>query len=126
MTELEKIEKDLEVAEEKYNKVFSNASAYPTLQEYLDALEPYRDVLMALSRKKRLIMPYELKPIPKDAHVMSMEEFIEAVQEEWFIDEDGSGNYAKDGKMSDIDILPSDVEYGAIRKDFDSVVWFNK
>lgn len=43
-----------------------------------------------------------------------------------FIDYDGSGNYARDGKMSNISIYPSDVNRKAIRRDFDTVVWFNK
>jgi hypothetical protein len=42
-----------------------------------------------------------------------------------FIDDDGSGNYMKDGLVSDISIYPSDIESGLI-KDFDSIIWFNR
>lgn len=126
MTKLEKIERDIEIAEEKYNEIFSNSQVYPTLDKYLEAIEPYREVLAALSRKKRLIMPYELDDMPDYGDVMSLNDFIETVRDGGFIDYDGSGNYVKDGKMSNIDIYPSDVEYGAIRKDFDTIIWFNR
>ena len=43
-----------------------------------------------------------------------------------FIDYDGYGRYIKDGKKTNIIILPSDVKYQKIRKDFNTMVWFNK
>jgi hypothetical protein len=123
---LEVIEAEIEIARSKYDEIFKSVGKYPTFELYQEAIEPFSDKLDELSREKRMIMPYELQDIPNNSDVMSLNAFIEAVKDGWFIDYDGSGNYVKDGKMTDIEICPSDVEYDAIRREFDKIVWFNK
>lgn len=79
-----------------------------------------------LGREKRMLMTPEFNDVPEYADVMSLEDFIENVNCGGFIDSDGSGSYVRDGKESDISIYPSDIIHGSIRKDFDSVAWYNK
>jgi hypothetical protein len=55
---------------------------------------------------------------------MSLESFIENCDGGGFIDDDGSGIMKT--VWLDISIYPSDIESGLIRKDFDSIIWFNR
>jgi len=71
-------------------------------------------------------MDYNLEDLPTYGDVMPLTEFIENVECGGFIDYDGSGNYVKDGKMSNITIYPSDVKHNMVRKDFDTIIWFNR
>lgn len=79
-----------------------------------------------LNREKRMLMTPEFDEISDYADVMSLKDFIENVKDGGFIDYDGHGYYVKDGKESNIIIHPSDIEHGCIRKDFDSVAWYNR
>jgi hypothetical protein len=95
--------------------------------KYEIAVAPFQAKLRALDRELRMIIPYELmNEIVDDDDVMSLKEFIHAVKLGFFIDYDGYGRYVKDGKKTNIEILPSDVKYRAIRKEFNTIVWFNK
>lgn len=63
--------------------------------------------------------------IPKYGDVFTVEEFREACAGHSFIDDDGHGNPAKDGKMdSKIHIRPSRVS--DIPGDATHIVWYNK
>ena len=74
-----------------------------------------------------MILPCELiDKIDAADDVMTIKEFTNAVKSGIFIDTDGYGRYVKDNKKTNIEILPSDVKYQAIRKDFNTIVWFNK
>ena len=96
-------------------------------QEYLDFINPETERLAELRREKQMLKTPELKrDIPEYGDVMSLQDFVDAVKDGGFIDYDGSGEYVKDGKMSGIAIHPSDVQYGAVRDDFDTIVWFNR
>jgi hypothetical protein len=123
---LAKIEIEMQKQNVEYNKIFSAVDKYKSLEAYQNALEPSRGRLEKLSREKRMIMPYTLQEMPSNGHKMSLKKFIEIVKDGDFIDYDGSGNYTKDGQMTNIDIYPLDVEFGAIRKDFDTIIWFNR
>ncbi len=123
---LEVIESEIKNETIKYDEIVNSSSKYKSFDDFQEAVNPIWDKLEELSREKRMIMPYELQDIPNNSDVMSLDAFIKAVKEGYFIDEDGSGNYVKDGKMTDIEICPSDVEYDAIRREFDKIVWFNK
>ncbi|MFA5207542.1 MAG: hypothetical protein WC428_02680 [Candidatus Paceibacterota bacterium] len=118
---LEKIvvEKDKEWYADKKN---DNKS----FEEYWEYVYYEKMELAKLDRKRRMIMPYELSPIPSYGDVMTLDEFIEACKEGWFIDSDGSGYYGKDGQETNIPICPSDMKHRAIRREFDSVIWYNK
>jgi hypothetical protein len=79
-----------------------------------------------LGRERRMIMPYKLKEMPTYGNVMSLDDFISCVERGNFIDYDGYGHYCKDGMKTNITIHPSDIKHKAIRKEFDTIVWFNR
>ena len=104
-----------------------SAIKYDTYDEYEIAIAPFQAKLRALDRELRMILPCELMDkIDAEDDVMTIKEFTNAVKSGLFIDTDGYGRYVKDGKKTTITILPSDVKYQAIRKDFNTIVWFNK
>lgn len=104
-------------------KISDNCKSF---DEYLNYLEPEISMIDKLDRERRMIMPFELKELNKNAHLMTLREFIIDVKSGFFIDYDGSGNYVKDGMESNISIYPSDVDHKSIRKEFTHVNWYNK
>jgi hypothetical protein len=122
----EQIEKELEEAEEAYDKKFNEDNTNRSWDQFLRYAGPEIKKLGELSREKRMMMPYKMEEIPDYGDVMTLKDFIACVNDGGFIDYDGYGNYARDNMMSNITILPSDVKHNAIRKDFDTVVWFNR
>ena len=100
---------------------------YDTYDEYEIAIAPFQAKLRALDRELRMILPCELMDkIDATDDVMTIIEFTNAVKSGLFVDTDGYGRYVKDNKKTNITILPSDVKYRAIRKDFNTIVWINK
>lgn len=97
-----------------------------TWEDYVKYAEEESKIFMKLSREYRLIQSFELTDISDYAHHMTLKEFINAANDGWFIDYDGSGNYATKDKESDITIIPSDIIAGVYREDFTHVVWYNK
>lgn len=95
-------------------------------ENYQVHMKPAWDKQAKLVREKRLIMTPEFKDLPDYGDVMSLKDFIDCVNSGGFIDYDGSGNYVRDNKISDIDIYPSDVKHNSVRKDFDTIIWFNR
>lgn len=128
MERLEQIEKEIDELEDflrdnddKFIKETKDVYGYMAKRE------PYTEKINELDRERRLIMPAEIvDDIPDYGDVMSLKGFIECCESGGFIDYDGSGDYVKDGKRYNISIYPSDVENNAIRKDFDTIVWFNR
>ncbi len=123
LEEIEKRRKELYSIITEKDKNWDFSRDWYDYQEYLSK---EHDELDSLSREERMIMPYTLKDIPKCGNVMTLEHFIECVNDGGFIDYDGSGNYLEFDKMTNISIYPSDVEFGLIRKQFDKIIWFNK
>lgn len=123
---IEEIDAEINKLHKKISDKTKNLDDIKSFQEYEALIEYENSKISKLSREKRMIMPYELSDIPKYGNVMSLKSFIKDVKNGCFIDYDGSGNYIKDDKMTDIVIYPSDVEYNSIRKDFDKIIWFNK
>ena len=68
----------------------------------------------------------DLKPIPKGSDVYLMDEFVESCLDGMFIDHDGFGYYAMEGKMSDLKVRPSDVTRGGYDPNWTYVVWYNR
>jgi hypothetical protein len=91
-----------------------------------ESCQPHLDKLVELSRQKRFTMPYELSDIPSYGDVMSLDNFIENVEDGGFIDYDGHGSYVIDGKMTNVNVFASDVENKLIRTEFDTMIWFNR
>jgi hypothetical protein len=105
----------------------TSVDKYKDYEEFEKALAPYQRDARNLERELRMILPCkENGELAKDDDVMSLKQFIEQVKHGMFIDYDGWGYYVKDGKKTNIMIYPSDVKYNAIRKEFDTIVWYNK
>ena len=122
---LKQVERKLQKVRKAYD-VKWHEKTERTWEEFVKYAEPEIKQMAELSRQKRMMMPYKMKEIPDYGDVMSLEDFLGCVKEGGFIDYDGYGHYAKDGMMSDVCIFPSDVKHGSIRKEFDTVVWFNR
>lgn len=122
----EQIEKELEEANDAYDKKFNEDNDGRSWDEFLEYAKTEIKKLGELSREKRMIMPYKMEEIPDYGDVMTLIDFIGCVDDGGFIDYDGYGYYAKDNMMSNVTIIPSDVKHKSIRKDFDTVVWFNR
>jgi hypothetical protein len=118
-----------EIAEQERLLHIAIASGYKydNYDEYEIAIAPFQAKLRALDRELRMILPCELMDkIDGTDDVMTIIEFTNAVKSGLFVDTDGYGRYVKDGKKTNITIVPSDVKFQAIRKDFNTIVWFNK
>lgn len=121
------LKKEIAEQEKLLRIAIEHSDKYPTYDEFEIAIAPFQAKLRALDRELRMILPCELTgEIEPDDDVMSLKEFIKLVKEGMFIDYDGWGRYVKNGKKTNIQILPSDIKYRAIRKEFDTIVWFNK
>jgi hypothetical protein len=121
------LEKEIAEQEKLLSIAIDKGDKYKTYDEFEIAIAPFQAKIRALDRELRMILPVKLMhDIEPDDDVMSLKEFIEAVKSGLFIDFDGWGRYVKDGKKTNIQILPSDIKYRAIRKEFDTIVWFNK
>jgi hypothetical protein len=119
----------LDKAREKYDLKSKDAfsSNLSSWREFENFIENEVRELEDASREYRLNKePKFVNSVPDYGDVIPLSTFIENVNSGGFIDYDGSGEYIKDGMMSGITIKPSDVKNGMARKDFDSIVWFNK
>ncbi len=66
------------------------------------------------------------RPIPDYGDLMTLDEFIENCEDGLFIDYDGFGHYATATEMSSIEVCPSDITTGDIRREWTHVCWFNR
>lgn len=115
--------RELEKSEPPYNRENPGAS----WDAYSKHMRPAWDKQQKLDRELRLLMiPEFTRDVEEGDHVMKLKDFILHVKHGMFIDYDGFGHYVRDGKVSNIDIYPSDIDYDSIRDDFDMIVWFNK
>lgn len=120
-------EKDKKWFEDLPEKRLNYGSSFQSeFDEYQEYLNPEKDKINKLSDEKRMIQTYTLSPLPKYGDVMSLKNFIEDCKCGNFIDYDGHGCYVKDNQITNIGIFPSDVENGNIRKEFDTMIWFNR
>lgn len=96
--------------------------------DYLKKMKPYSAKTRRASRAYRKVKSYKLDDLPDYGDVMPLDEFIDCCKHGTFINYDGYGYYVKDGKQTDIKIHPTDITEGkmAIRKEFDTIIWFNK
>lgn len=67
-----------------------------------------------------------MEQIPDYADVMTLDEFVEAVKQGVFVNDDGSGYYATATEMSDVPAVPSEIRKGLLQPGFTHVAWFNK
>lgn len=89
---------------------------------------PFNKRISKLAKEQKMERPIHLSRPVEDScgDRMTIEDFKSAVECGLFIDYDGFGTYIKDEKMSNIDIVPSDVKAGMIRPEFKEMIWFNK
>lgn len=125
MRALEEIMNEIEEVRDSYDVKFNHHDGL-SWEAFLKWAEPEIKRLRELSRERRMMMPYKLDTIPDYADVMTLDDFILCVEEGGFIDYDGFGLYVLNGKETNIEVYPSDVKHGAIRKEFDSVAWYNR
>ncbi len=65
------------------------------------------------------------RDLPTYGDLMTVEDFMECVSCGLFIDYDGSGHPVKNGRMSKLNIYPSQCP-GVIPEDATHIMWFNK
>lgn len=117
---------ELEKAEDEYDEKFSNMPPNLSFSEFKNYLKDVSDKCCSLSRSYRLIKTPIFEELSTYGTIMSLKDFVDCCNCGGFIDYDGSGNYIRNGQMSDITIFPSDVKSNMIRKDFDEIIWFNR
>jgi len=137
---LEKIYSDLEDIVDERFEAFDETwftkenSAFATSQEGWETYQKKRLELggkeWEIMKKTELDIRMNKKPVLRESSnigdIMTLKEFIVNVECGGFINYDGFGTYMKDGKESDIHINPSDVKTGNLRKDFDTIMWYNR
>ena len=125
--ELRLLELDIEI-ELKRTEISMKEEEDPTdsWEEFCEYMKPEWDELAKLDRERRMLMTPEFDVLPDYGDVMSLEHWLECVAEGGFIDYDGHGYYVRDGKESNIMLHPSDVKHNSVRKDFDTIIWYNK
>ncbi len=96
--------------------------------EYKEYIKPERHELNILDNQRRLLMPYELGEITEGGKQMSIKDFKAMISSGRIRlnDSSGQGYYVKNGKESNIRILPSDVKRNMLRNDFDAIVWYSE
>jgi restriction endonuclease S subunit len=125
--QIEELKAELEIVYKEDSKRFNDAPEGMDFKQFEEYMSVTGKKIGELSRKLRLIdIPTFDDNLPSYGHVMSLEDFIENVKSGGFIDYDGYGNYIRDGKESNIMILPSDVKHDMVRKDFDNIIWYNR
>jgi hypothetical protein len=123
---IEELEKELEIAENEEQEVFNKLEPGLTIEQFYAAMEESGKKNAKISRELRLLLIPEYRDLPTYGTVMSLKEFKSDCRSGGFIDYDGFGHYVKDGKESNITIYPSDVIKNKVRKDFDTIVWYNR
>jgi hypothetical protein len=116
----------LELADKEYDEWYKNIPLNLSYQEFQEYMRKASEKSCTISRLYRLVKTPTYQELPDFGDIMTLKEFVSNCKCGGFIDYDGSGNYIKDGKMSDIDIFPSDIKCGKVRKDFDQIIWFNR
>jgi hypothetical protein len=121
-----KLLKELERAREASSDAFDKAPPNMDSKQFNEYMSETNIKLSEASRKYRMVKTPVYSDLPDYGDVMPLTDFINNVMCGGFIDYDGSGNYVKDGKESDITIIPSDVKRGTIRTEFDTIIWYNR
>jgi hypothetical protein len=115
--------KELEIQKSEKQKLWNYDRPW---KEYLALTEKEDEEISKLSRRLRLIKPYEVTDIPDHGDVMTLNQFKNICRNGGFIDYDGFGHYLDGDKMTDIIILPSDVKHKSLRHELNRIIWFNR
>lgn len=127
MTEQEKkLSDELDVLIDIKDEMLNNDGIFPSYEGFRNHFKEINLKIRVASQNLRLIKTPEFSKLSDFGDVMNIKDFIENCRCGGFIDYDGFGYYVKDGQESNIEILPSDVISGNYRKDFDTIIWFNR
>lgn len=120
---LDKLNKEVEQAWNDSFKIENPNAAWLWYCEHM-AVKEYQDV----NREYKLVCDYELSDMDElDRKCrMTIEEFIDDVNSGFIYDDDGTGMYATEDKVSTVHIAPSDIRANKYRKDFNYICWYNK
>ena len=125
--EVNKVKERYEKARKIHSEKWQISLDKPSWEECKAYLEPYARELAIASREYRLIKEPIMEKIDDEiGDRMSIRDFSDCCKSGGFIDYDGFGRYVRGNEESDIEIYPSDVIKGKVRKDFDEIIWFNK
>jgi len=127
--EIEKLDSILDIKEKDWDNNYRekhNNESDLGFSAYCDFRQPELAQLSKLERELRFIKHYKLSTLSTFGNVMALEDFIGNCKSGGFIDYDGFGRYVKDGQETDIEIYPSDVKHNSVRKEFDTIIWFNR
>lgn len=124
--EIQFLKNELDLAYQEDRDRYDNAPIDMDFNQLMEYMSETSTKISVLDRKLRLIDIPIFEELSDYGDVIYLSEFIENVNSGGFIDYDGFGRYVKDGKESNITIYPSDVKHKMIRKDFDTIIWFNR
>lgn len=65
------------------------------------------------------------RPVPDYADLMTLAEFEQACKVRFFVDDDGTGYYVRDGMMHGT-AIPSTIRNGVVDRTMTHVAWFNR
>ncbi len=86
----------------------------------------FDELPIEILRQVQKLQPVELEDIPEYGDKMSVEDFVEACYDGAFTDDDGTGYYATEDKMTRIVVNPSNISMETFDDRWSHVVWFNK
>ena len=123
------IEEITSIIEENNNKLneISDADDGNSWEVYRTKCQPYWDDNDALYSVKELKKTPEMRPFSDLDRkcLMTINEFKSYCKCGGIMDTDGSGYYATDKEVSNIEASPSAFVKGIIREDFTHVCWYN-
>ena len=122
---IEEIESIIEENDKKLKEIWDDDDSW---EMYRVKCQPYWDDNDALYMAKSMKETPEMRPFNElDREcLMTINEFKSNCRYGAFMDTDGSGYYATDKEVSNIEASPSAFVKGIIREDFTHVCWYNK
>ena len=113
---------------DKILKEISEADDGNSWEMYKEKCQPYWDDNEILYTAKSMKETPEMRPFNELDRkcLMTINEFKSNCRYGAFMDTDGSGYYATDKEVSNIEASPNAFRYGIIREDFTHVCWYNK
>lgn len=67
-----------------------------------------------------------MRPLPDYGEHMKLDDWIDACRRGYFVNDDGTGNYATETEMSDETALPLEAYLGLANSAWSHVIWFNR
>ena len=124
---LEEIESKIEENDKKLKEIWDTDNSN-SWEMYRKKCQPYWDDNEILYMAKSMKETPKVRPFNElDREcLMTINEFKSNCRYGAFMDTDGSGYYATDKEVSNIEASPSAFVKGIIREDFTHICWYNK